>query len=387
MPKRRRTRLEAACLGFGEVPTEQGQQAPTRLLLLNDGDLMWEDMEGLVLDEEQAVEIITEFLSHGTDLPIDYEHATLEAPAIKAPAAGWVKALEYVPGEGLYATVEWTQQAKAEIEAGQYRYHSPVIITDKESKKIKRLHSVALTNKPRTRHQRELLAASLSALVKSGGGVTTMEKLKAFLVGAGVTIADGADDEAILSAAIEYLGTAKSAREEVAKTEAVAASMRAKMGLAKDAGLEVIAGAIDSLQKSSVPADEYKALRGRLEALEAEEALRTSQQLVADAVEAGKLNPNADKQMEWARSYAKADAAGFRAWAASAAAIVTTGTITKSDGKVGGTREQLIAASLVEFKANRAKLAGVEPWAFVNEELRAAGELLLSSDERKTVKV
>ena len=152
-------------IGFCSIELGAGKgKPPTRFLLLKDGDIGWSNLKGVKLDAEQAANIIEAFVTHGVDLVIDYEHAT---PAIdsgkrdKAPAAGWIKGLVYVKGEGLYADpVEWTEGAIDEIEKREYKYSSPVIVYDEDTLKIKRLHSVALTNKPRTIGQAELLAAA-----------------------------------------------------------------------------------------------------------------------------------------------------------------------------------------------------------------------------------
>lgn len=67
-----------------------------------------------------------------TPIVIDYDHQTLYADKSGqiAPAAGWIKAVEWRPGKGLFATVEWTARAKALIDSKEYQYISPVITYD-----------------------------------------------------------------------------------------------------------------------------------------------------------------------------------------------------------------------------------------------------------------
>lgn len=110
-----------------------------------------------VLDEEAAQAVIEAFAAHGTDIPIDYEHQTLggsyASPSGRAPAAGWVKQLSLKHpsadgNAGLYATVEWTEPARAQLAAREYRYLSPVAMVRKCDRKVVSLHSAALTNKP-----------------------------------------------------------------------------------------------------------------------------------------------------------------------------------------------------------------------------------------------
>jgi len=105
-----------------------------------------------VVDDEAARLVLEAFAEHGTDLPIDYEHQTLggsySSPTGQAPAAGWIKRLEVDPGEGIFAVVEWTEPAREQLAAKQYRYLSPVALVRKDDRKLIALHSVALTNKP-----------------------------------------------------------------------------------------------------------------------------------------------------------------------------------------------------------------------------------------------
>ncbi len=69
-------------------------------------------------------------------LPLDYEHQTLnsESNGQPAPAAGWATRFEWRPGAGLFALdVQWTDRARQMIEAGEYRYISPVFVASKVS--------------------------------------------------------------------------------------------------------------------------------------------------------------------------------------------------------------------------------------------------------------
>lgn len=105
-----------------------------------------------VVDDESAQLVVEAFTQHETDLPIDYEHQTLggayASPSGQAPAAGWIKKIDVVPNDGIYAYVEWTAPALEQLAAKQYRYLSPVALVRKSDRKLIGLHSVALTNKP-----------------------------------------------------------------------------------------------------------------------------------------------------------------------------------------------------------------------------------------------
>ncbi len=128
-----------------------GAAVPARILLTPWGSV--ESTNGsFIVDEESAELAIRAFEEHGTDLPIDYEHQTLggsyASPNGQAPAAGWVKRISSEPGVGLWAEIEWTQQASAMLGSKQYRYLSPVAIMRKNDRKLVAIHSAALTNKP-----------------------------------------------------------------------------------------------------------------------------------------------------------------------------------------------------------------------------------------------
>lgn len=373
-----------AAIGFLKLALS-GKEAPSRLLLLTDGPQLWEGYEGFSLDQAQANVVIENFKTYGNDLPIDYDHATLKVPAVKAPAAGWIKGLSYTAGEGLYGDVEWTAAGKADVEAGSYRYHSPVVLTNKNTMKIERLFHVALTNQPKTRHQRELLAASLNTSVEPEDMENqNVEKLKAFLIGAGVKLAENITDEAIVSLSQDLIKKGLVGDGATKNVEVLHLALCTKLGVDKGADQTVILAAIDALL-TRPPGDEYKALKDQVNSLVAEKSARAGQELVSLAIEGGKLNPNNEKQMEWARNYAKNDADGFKVWAASAETLFPTGTIIKNskdlDGSKGGTdRKSIITLSRSEFKGSGLEDMTSEE-AFVNDALRTAGMKTLTKDE------
>lgn len=314
----KRKQLSVA-FGFQQVGLPEGA-APSKILLLNDGALQWSGMEDWLMNAEMASAVIAAFEKHGTDLPIDYEHASANDPGekgIKAIAAGWITGLTWVDGEGLYGDVEWTVQGKSEVETKQYKYISPVIIHDKKTHAIEKLHSVALTNKPRTMNQRELLAASLGVFLEKDVAMD-LKALKAALLAAGVKLADDAADDAVLSAACEQIGLLVTAKTTAVAAEAVAGSVRTKLGLANDADSVMVAARLDEFTVGKVDASEYAAVKARLEAIELTAKSRESSEAIAFAIETAKLNPNNEKQMAYAREHAKRDPADFRKWAEAA---------------------------------------------------------------------
>jgi len=81
------------------------------------------------IDATIAQNVISKVAARNNKLVIDYEHQTLnsEKNGQPAPAAGWFKHLEWREGVGLFAIdVQWTDAAKAHIQAGEYRFISAV---------------------------------------------------------------------------------------------------------------------------------------------------------------------------------------------------------------------------------------------------------------------
>ncbi len=102
------------------------------------------------MDANIAATLIAQVQTRETPLCIDYEHHTLTAKdkGHKALAAGWIESLTYVPGQGLFAKVAWTDTARQHIQAGEYRYVSPLFSFDLATGAVQYLMNAALTNNP-----------------------------------------------------------------------------------------------------------------------------------------------------------------------------------------------------------------------------------------------
>ena len=115
-------------LKFGETSTTQGSY---------------------YMEKMHAKEVLTTYMKRGTDLFIDFNHASLNP---KSPddgvAAAWFD-LD-MKEDGIHmVNIKWTDRGKEYLEKDEYRYLSPVIRLDKNNKVI-RLVNVALTNLPST---------------------------------------------------------------------------------------------------------------------------------------------------------------------------------------------------------------------------------------------
>lgn len=277
-------------IGFQKIAAEKGV-APSRVLLLKDGDVGWKGIS-LTLDAEGAANLIRVFREHGADIPIDYHHATHKTEqGVKAPAAGWIKGLAYVPGEGLYATVSWTDQARAEIESEQYKYLSPVVGADQETERIFQLASVALTNKPRTINAKELLAAEqLLAELHVNPDQIALASLFAQVQKMGAVLEEAATLSEIVTAALELLQRTTAAERGSGDTlmskKTKAAEMRRPIAWRKMVKGEEIVPGID-VEVEALPEEQVTELDEVGDAImKLGEALRASGAELADDADA-----------------------------------------------------------------------------------------------------
>ncbi len=109
------------------------------------------NLPGWRVDAAIAARLVAAAGERATPYVIDYEHQTLATAdnGQPAPAAGWFRTLEWREGRGLFATgVEWTARAKAMIEAGEYKFISPVFSYDPKTGDVLQLQMAGLTNNP-----------------------------------------------------------------------------------------------------------------------------------------------------------------------------------------------------------------------------------------------
>ncbi|WP_226926296.1 MULTISPECIES: phage protease [unclassified Pseudomonas] len=125
-------------------------QAPEWVELIPAGPkVTGRDGRSWVFDQGSAQLVTNAFVGRSIDLPIDWEHATQRrAPQGQdAPAAGWITVLQLRIGT-LWGKVSWTPRGRAQVEAREYRYLSPVFDYETESRRIVALVSAGLANKP-----------------------------------------------------------------------------------------------------------------------------------------------------------------------------------------------------------------------------------------------
>ncbi|MCW5657442.1 MAG: hypothetical protein KIT60_07045 [Burkholderiaceae bacterium] len=247
-----------------------------------------------------------------TPVVIDYEHQTLLAKSNgqAAPAAGWIRGAAWRPGEGLFANVEWTAAAKARIDAGEYRYISPVITFDEDGT-VTSVQLAALVNHPALLGMEPVvaqLATQFSSLQEEKASMTLLASLIAALgLPADTPEATALTAVTTLSAApnktkmAEALAGALGLQPSVDQTTALAAisalrrsrdAMIDALGLQRDVDQATALAAIATMKGSGDDARTQLAmLQAEVVALKTRETERELQVLLDDAIAQHKITP------------------------------------------------------------------------------------------------
>ena len=304
-----------------------GEAPATHFLLLRYGETQYtKDGKRAVFAfaEKDADAVIADFKQRGKDLVMDYDHATVKGGM--APASGWITNLTK-EADGLFADVEWTEEAKQRLEKREYRYHSPVIYFGKDGHP-RALHSVALTNHP-AMHQYPALAAD--DIENTNNPNPNKEKrmnetLKKLAASLGVPVAfadDGTtEDEAKTAQAVE----AKLAELQAAKQagDKFLADQNAKT-------FDDVTGKIAGMKS----AEDYAKLECELNAMK-------SAKLVEQAFTDGKL---VEAQRKWAEDYAARNTEGFKAFCDAQPKVVPGPASTVPTGKPAATEDKPLTFS------------------------------------------
>lgn len=273
------------------------------------------------MNADIAAAIVAAVASRETPLVIDYEHQSLNARqnGQPAPAAGWVESVAFVPGRGLFAAVSWTERARAYIEAGEYRFISPVFTFDATTGAVQALASAALTNTPALDGMEAVAAVedpttqetamdellerlrwmlNLPVTATAGEVIAQLDKLKGML-------APGAEGEATATAApVDLVALLTEQREQIATLTTQATT--------PDPARFAPVAALTALQQSNT------ALQSRVAELEAGHELAALTAEIDAALADGRLNKAVEP---WARELAKTDAAALRTYLAAAVPV------------------------------------------------------------------
>lgn len=267
-----------------------------RLLPLGQVDLV-DGRPPFEVDEESLAAMVEAFQSRGVDLVVDYEHQSLNGG--RAPAAGWIKELA-ARQDGLWARVEWTAQAREYLRQKEYRYFSPVLKLDPETRKPLGLMHLALTNVPAMKGATPLAA-------KYGGGPDEV-----CLAGK-----DPVDDHNGKPGPGQ--GTPGDRRRSAAQE--CFREMTAALGLGEDATATQVKNSLAALKAEVSQAEE---LAAELESLKARLAEERATRVVEEALKLGKISP---AQKAWALEYCRRDPESFQEFAAKAPKVVPVGEI------------------------------------------------------------
>jgi len=305
---------------------------------------------GWRMDEADAARCIADFDAAQPPV-IDYEHQTLHAATSgqPAPAAGFIRALVWKPGKGLFALAELTARAKAFIRAGEYRYFSPVFAFEKATGRVQRILMGALTNNPAISGMAPLALAAARAFLPHPHTEETHPMTQDPPTTPPADETAGALPAGVSAGVCFALGLPKGASEKdiidaccaltKARDEAVAAA-KATPDPAKYA-----------------PVATLKELQAQVAALTAEAAARAVDDLVQPALKDGRLLPAQEK---WARELGGKDVAALKAYLDTAQPIAAL-TATQTGGKAP---QEKPAARLTEAEVRIAAACGITPENF-----------------------
>jgi phage I-like protein len=270
--------------------------------------------EPFTVDAASLDSMVAAFQSRGIDLVIDYEHQSLNGE--RAPAAGWIKHLE-ARGDGLWARVDWTKQAAEYLAQREYRYFSPVLRLDPETRRPMALMHVGLTNVPAINHLPPLVAR-WGGEVKGSGELSPMD----LALGAPVIEMDPEKEKPKMVEKLKRLmGLTPEVEEGSVCVKALEAfrELGLILNLPDDATVAQLKGAVEAHKAGATrllkAEEEVQALKTRL-------VEETTERFVEEALKAGKVSP---AQRGWALEYCRRDQEGFRTYTEQAPKLVPTG--------------------------------------------------------------
>ncbi|MBU1352103.1 MAG: phage protease [Gammaproteobacteria bacterium] len=312
------------------------------------------------IDAASAESVIARFKARGKPPVIDYEHQTLkkETNGQPAPAAGWMRELRWVEGQGLYALAELTARAREYIGAGEYLYFSPVFEYDPATGEVLAIHMGALTNDPGISGMEplSLVAAATAAFLPTNlppQETSVNPLLKALLAAFGLP---DTTTEQQATAALTALGPLKPLQERAAVATAACTALQ----LPADATPEAVTAACTTLRTAQpgtpdpakfVPIESVTALQGQIATLTARQLEADVEAQIKPALADGRLLPALEG---WARGLGKSDIAALTAYLGAAkpiAALAGTQTNGKPPANTASGDQQLSADELAVCSA------------------------------------
>lgn len=263
------------------------------------------------LNDAAAASVVASAARRKTPFVIDYEHQTLAAAqnGQPAPAAGWFAKLEWRQGKGLYAAdVAWTDAARGMIDAGEYRFISPVFSYASDGTVLELLMA-GLTNDP---------------------AIDGMDAVAAKFQNA----REGEEDS--MNELLKLLGLAEDAGEEqaIVALKAVLANAQKVTGLETEiAALKSKATGGDPDPAKFVPVAVVKELQDQLASLTTKITTKEVDDLVNGALAEGKLLP---AQKQWALELGKSNVAALKTYIDGAQPIAALRNLQTGGKEPGG---------------------------------------------------
>lgn len=332
-----------AALSFAISPNAQGeiQLTPAGVFRGRDGRPV--EVDGFRIDARSALKVAALAAARKTPFVIDYEHQTLasEKNGQPAPAAGWFKNLEWREGAGLYATdVEWTVKARAHIDAGEYKFISPVFSYHPKTGEVLQMHMAALTNNPALDGMDAVAALATEFFNRPGSGQSQEDRpMKAIAILLG--LAEDAS-EADITAAVTALKT-KTGEQDTQNT-----ALKTEIAALKTQNPD---------PAKFVPIETVTQLQTNLAALTTRLNDGELESVIKGALDDGKLLPAMEG---WARDLGKSDLAALKTYIEKNPAIAALkGTQTGGRGPAG-------SGGMVDDATNTAvmKALGMTPEQF-----------------------
>ncbi|MCM2318069.1 MAG: phage protease [Pseudomonas sp.] len=250
------------------------------------------------IDGAIATRLIAQVSARAADLVVDYEHQTLNSAenGLPAPAAGWFHALEWREGVGLFATdARWTERAKAMIDAGEYRYLSPVFSYDPKTGEVLNLHHVGLTNYPALDGMGSLPALAAARFDLAAAGAASAEE----------------NQRVNKEELIALLGLSSDASEEDIQTALTA--LKADAGKTQELQTQLAAAKSEHKPDPAqyVPIAMVEDLKKDIAALKTTQVAGEVEQLVQAGLSDGRLLP---AQESWARELGQSNLAALKGY-------------------------------------------------------------------------
>ncbi len=299
--------LEKSLLLF--VGKDMGGTVPTEVQVIPFG--LTNTKKGSFLHDEQSqAAVLAEFANRANDIVIDYEHQTLTGG--EAPAAGWIKKLINKGKEGTWAVVEWTERAQNYIASREYRYLSPVFLVRKSDRRVVLLQNAALTNDPNIDGMVPLVnkASSINQR-KENDDMKWLIKL--------LGLPEDATEAQIKTAAEQVVNKARAADD--ATVQVANKAVLEALGIEGLPSESEILGTIAAMKQGQ---EQAGTLATKVAELETKINKRDAADLVAQAIQAGKITP---AQKDWAEKYAETDPEGFKVFVSKASVVVQTGNL------------------------------------------------------------